>query len=66
RILEESSLLVEEMRHSATFLPVIESGSKLSRALSAVDRRLVRARPTFFGYQFVMVLRPMNLESVTG
>ncbi len=66
RILEESSLLVEEMRHSATFLPVIESGSKVSRTLSAIDRRLVKARPTFFGYQFVMVLRPMNLESVTG
>jgi 2-polyprenyl-3-methyl-5-hydroxy-6-metoxy-1,4-benzoquinol methylase len=66
RILEESSLVVEEMRHSATFLPVIESGGKLSNALSAIDRRLVKARPTFFGYQFVMVLRPMNLESVTG
>jgi hypothetical protein len=36
-----------------------------SRAAGAVDRRLVRMRPTVFGYQFVARLRPHHAGSVT-
>jgi len=36
-----------------------------SRLAGAVDRRLVRLRPTVFGYQFVARLRPHHAGSVT-
>ncbi|HST50035.1 methyltransferase domain-containing protein [Jatrophihabitans sp.] len=36
-----------------------------SRAAGALDRRLVRLRPTVFGYQFVARLRPHHAGSVT-
>lgn len=66
RTLDNAGLVIEEMLHSSTFLPVTEKESRLARTLRKVDRGLVRARPTLFGYQFVMVLRPRKLESIRG
>ncbi len=41
------------------------AGSWKTRSARAVDRRLVRLRPTVFGYQFVARLRPHHAGSVT-
>jgi len=39
--------------------------SRVSLSLTRLDGLLVRMRPTFFGYQFVAVLRPKNYDSVS-
>ncbi|HNB00139.1 MAG TPA: methyltransferase domain-containing protein, partial [Marmoricola sp.] len=66
RILNGSSLEIEQMQYSRTHVPFGEPGSKVVRAINRIDEGLIRARPTLFGYQFVMVLKPRVLRSQTG
>jgi glycosyltransferase involved in cell wall biosynthesis len=65
RVIGEARLALEEL--AFTGLPLGALGAQPSRATNvtkAIDRALVRARPTIFGYQFVATLRPRNFASV--
>ncbi|MCO5324378.1 MAG: bifunctional glycosyltransferase/class I SAM-dependent methyltransferase [Marmoricola sp.] len=66
RILDKVPLVVEEIRYSATPFPMVESQSRTLRAISAIDQALVKARPSLFGYQFIITMRPKNLDSIIG
>lgn len=66
RTIREARLAIDDLRF--TGLPFGAIGARRSRKTSivrAIDRTLVRLRPTLFGYQFVATLRPRNFESVT-
>ena len=65
RTLSAARLRVESLEYTGLPLSVMSHGerSRSRRLLSKVDRALVDLRPTLFGYQFVAVLRPKNLES---
>ena len=66
RTVRSAQLAVETLEY--TGLPLGALGAHVSRktaAARALDRLLVRLRPTLFGYQFVATLRPRNFESVT-
>jgi glycosyltransferase involved in cell wall biosynthesis len=64
RTVREARLAVEQLAYTGLPLAAVGAGTgKLTGAVRAVDRALVRARPTLFGYQFVAVLRPRNLTS---
>ena len=67
RTLALARLTVEELRYTGLPLSVVQPGSTahVSRGLNVLDRLLVRARPTLFGYQFVAVLRPKNFDSLS-
>jgi hypothetical protein len=57
------------LEERATGLPLgtISPGeSRRKRAVRGVDRALVRVRPTFFGYQFIMRLTPHAEEAVVA
>ncbi|HMU36745.1 MAG TPA: hypothetical protein PKA04_07955, partial [Marmoricola sp.] len=66
RILDKVPLVVEDVRYSATPFPIANSQTKTLRALSAIDQSLVKARPSLFGYQFIITMRPKNLDSIIG
>ncbi len=60
--------MLDELRYTGLPLGVLRPGARRSvrRLLrQAVDRALVRLRPTLFGYQFVATLHSRNFESIT-
>lgn len=67
RTLASARLTVEELRYTGLPLGVVNPAAKsrVSLSLTRLDGLLVRMRPTFFGYQFVAVLRPKNYDSVS-
>jgi hypothetical protein len=67
RTFAAARLNVESLDYTGLPLSVFREGDekRSSRYLSKADRFLVDLRPTFFGYQFVAVLRPKNFESHT-
>ncbi|MFW5471552.1 bifunctional glycosyltransferase/class I SAM-dependent methyltransferase [Knoellia sp. CPCC 206435] len=61
RLISDAGLRIVERRTVGSPIDVLERGGsplggRLARALSAVDRVAVRARPTLFGYQFLYKL----------
>lgn len=68
RTFRRAHLRVESLDYSGLPFTVLQSGAQQGtsgRALSKVDRALVKARPTLFGYQFIAVLSRKNLDSHT-
>lgn len=67
RVFGLAKLRVESLDYTGLPFTVLQPGSRAlkGRLLSKFDRALVRLRPTFFGYQFVAVLRPRNYDSHT-
>ncbi len=66
RTIGASGLDILELRYTGLPLEVLtRDGSWKARAARAVDRQLVRSRPTMFGYQFVARLRPHHAGSIT-
>ncbi|HEY6749218.1 MAG TPA: glycosyltransferase [Mycobacteriales bacterium] len=66
RLVRASGLEVRDLRYTGLPFDVLAEGTgTLSRAARRVDRALVRLRPTLFGYQFVLRLRPHYAGSVT-
>jgi glycosyltransferase involved in cell wall biosynthesis len=67
RVLKSAHLRVDSLEYTGLPFTVLQPGRRglRERLLSLVDRWLVKARPTLFGYQFVAVLRPRNFESHT-
>ncbi len=65
RTFAAARLRVESLDYTGLPLSVFREGDekRSSRYLSKADRFLVDLRPTFFGYQFVAVLRPKNFAS---
>lgn len=65
RVFRKAKLEVVDLQYTGMPFTVLQPGAKglKARLLRAVDRFLVRLRPTLFGYQFVAVLRPKNLAS---
>jgi len=67
RMVRKNGFTVTELQVTGTPLDVLGSArNPLRRAAAAVDRLLVRLRPTLFGYQFVLALQPRKVRrSVT-
>jgi 2-polyprenyl-3-methyl-5-hydroxy-6-metoxy-1,4-benzoquinol methylase len=66
RLVRSSGLELRELRYTGLPFGVLTEGTGVAaRAARRVDRALVRLRPTLFGYQFVMRLRPRHAGSVT-
>jgi glycosyltransferase involved in cell wall biosynthesis/ubiquinone/menaquinone biosynthesis C-methylase UbiE len=67
RVFKTAKLHVESLEYTGLPFTVLQPGRRglRERLLGLVDRWLVKARPTLFGYQFVAVLRPRNFESHT-
>jgi 2-polyprenyl-3-methyl-5-hydroxy-6-metoxy-1,4-benzoquinol methylase/glycosyltransferase involved in cell wall biosynthesis len=66
RTLQAAGLDVLDLRYTGLPFDVLtRDDSWKSRAARTADRRLVQARPTIFGYQFVARLRPHHSGSVT-
>lgn len=67
RTFAAAHLTVESLRYTGLPLGVIDTGvaRRVSQGLKRIDRLLVRARPTLFGYQFVAVLRARDFDSVS-
>jgi SAM-dependent methyltransferase len=66
RLVRSSGLELRELRYTGLPFGVLAEGTGVvARAARRVDRALVRLRPTLFGYQFVMRLRPRHAGSVT-
>jgi 2-polyprenyl-3-methyl-5-hydroxy-6-metoxy-1,4-benzoquinol methylase len=67
RTVVSSGLDVEEIRYTGLPFDVLSQGTSVtSRAARTLDQLLVRLRPTLFGYQFVLRLRPHHAGSVTA
>ena len=67
RTVRSSGLEVEEIRYTGLPFDVLSPHPSLtSRAARRLDRLLVRLRPTLFGYQFVLRMRPHHAGSVTA
>ncbi len=59
-------LEVKELRYTGLPFDVLYRGRGTgARVMRGLDRALVRLRPTLFGYQFVLRLRPHSAGSVT-
>lgn len=59
RTVREAKLVIAELRYSGLPLSAVTEGhSTATRTVRAVDKALVKLRPTLFGYQFVARLRP--------
>jgi 2-polyprenyl-3-methyl-5-hydroxy-6-metoxy-1,4-benzoquinol methylase len=68
RMVKQTGFDVDEVRVTGLPIDVVggERRSLLKQAVRSVDRVLTRARPTLFGYQFVLDLQPASAgESVT-
>jgi glycosyltransferase involved in cell wall biosynthesis/SAM-dependent methyltransferase len=67
RTVREAGLVLDELSYTGLPLGVLQPGVRRSvkRVVRAIDRALVRLRPTLFGYQFVATLHTRNFESVT-
>jgi 2-polyprenyl-3-methyl-5-hydroxy-6-metoxy-1,4-benzoquinol methylase len=66
RLVRASGLEVRDLRCTGLPFDVLAEGTGAgSRVARRVDRGLVRMRPTLFGYQFVLRLRPHAAGSVT-
>ena len=66
RTFRASGLDVLELDYTGLPLDVLtRDEGRVSRSARTVDRRLVRLRPTLFGYQFVARLRPHDAGSIT-
>jgi hypothetical protein len=67
RTVRASGLEVEELRYTGLPFDVLagRDPTLASRIARWVDRTLVRLRPTLFGYQFVLRMRPHHAGSVT-
>lgn len=68
RMVKKNGFQVTNMQVTGLPIDVLGSGvgAVLRRVVVAVDRLFVRLRPTLFGYQFVLDLRPVKpRESVT-
>jgi 2-polyprenyl-3-methyl-5-hydroxy-6-metoxy-1,4-benzoquinol methylase len=66
RLVRASGLEVRDLRCTGLPFDVLAEGTSAgSRVARRVDRGLVRMRPTLFGYQFVLRLRPHAAGSVT-
>jgi 2-polyprenyl-3-methyl-5-hydroxy-6-metoxy-1,4-benzoquinol methylase/GT2 family glycosyltransferase len=66
RLVRASGLEVHELRYTGLPFDVLSQGTgTFSRVARWLDRGLVRLRPTLFGYQFVLRLRPHSAGSVT-
>ncbi|HST67961.1 MAG TPA: glycosyltransferase [Mycobacteriales bacterium] len=66
RLVKASGLEVRDLQYTGLPFDVLAEGTgPVSRAARRVDRALVRLRPTLFGYQFVLRLRPHHAGSIT-
>jgi 2-polyprenyl-3-methyl-5-hydroxy-6-metoxy-1,4-benzoquinol methylase/glycosyltransferase involved in cell wall biosynthesis len=66
RMVRAAGLDVLDLRYTGLPLDVLTRGdNRKARLARSLDRRLVRLRPTLFGYQFVARLRPHHAGSVT-
>lgn len=66
RLIRANHLEVDELRYTGLPFDVLSEGTgRASRVARRVDQGLVRLRPTLFGYQFVLRLRPHSEGSVT-
>jgi len=67
RTARSSGLEVEEIRYTGLPFDVLSRGTTpASRTAQRLDRLFVRLRPTLFGYQFVLRMRPHHAGSVTA
>jgi len=67
RMVLSSGLDVEEIRYTGLPFDVLSQGTSVtSQAARTLDQLLVRLRPTLFGYQFVLRMRPHHAGSVTA
>ena len=66
RAVRASGIEVLEVRYTGLPFDRLSSGATLGRRVARrIDRLLVKARPTLFGYQFVLRTRPHHAGSVT-
>jgi 2-polyprenyl-3-methyl-5-hydroxy-6-metoxy-1,4-benzoquinol methylase len=66
RLVQAIGLEVKELRYTGLPFDVLYRGRGTgARVMRGLDRALVRLRPTVFGYQFVLRLRPHSAGSVT-
>jgi 2-polyprenyl-3-methyl-5-hydroxy-6-metoxy-1,4-benzoquinol methylase len=66
RLVKASGLEVRDLQYTGLPFDVLAEGTgPVSKAARRIDRGLVRLRPTLFGYQFVLRLRPHHAGSVT-
>jgi 2-polyprenyl-3-methyl-5-hydroxy-6-metoxy-1,4-benzoquinol methylase/glycosyltransferase involved in cell wall biosynthesis len=66
RMVRSAGLEVDDLRYTGLPFDILTEGSGLTaRTARGVDRRLVRLRPTLFGYQFVLRMSRHHAGSVT-
>ena len=63
--MKNSGLDVLDLQFTGLPLDVLaeDTGTRRSRVARKIDRGLVKARPTLFGYQFLLRLRPHHAGS---
>jgi 2-polyprenyl-3-methyl-5-hydroxy-6-metoxy-1,4-benzoquinol methylase/GT2 family glycosyltransferase len=66
RMVKKNGFTVAEMKVTGLPIDVVGSKGLLRRLIVGIDTMLVRLRPTLFGYQFVLDIRPVKpRKSVT-